>query len=607
MIGGAWFAARAVRAIVRGYMRRDVVKQWLFERGGALAVVALIAYIWMSPAHIVDGDSAEMATAGFAGGIGHPTGYPSYLLWLHATAWLPGATPAQTAAISTAILAAIQLLVLHAACRAWGARPIAATFAVAIYAAGPVVIRYSTEPEVFIMNQLVVAAILYLAAHDGPLRGVRRVAALGLVAGLGIADHVTCVLVAPVGLLGAVRGVREARRAALAAAAGVAALCLGLATYLYLLIAPDLSSSWPAVDGLHGIVDHVLRRAYGGPGAFSALNGAPRTADNLAALAITLGRAWLWLPGLAGLAVLVARCLRPATGEPRLGWWMLAISFVLAGPVLAARFDINASGVNLYVVRRFHLLPTLLLAVPVAAAFELGVARIAARLRLEVATGISALGFATAALLALPALMRVRTPAFENSVRRMLEALPANAVVFSSGDLTFVGAGYLQVACGMRPDVVMVLWSFVKVHAYRDRLARSGIVIDTSKDAKDAIKPSVRVAEQILSSGRPVFVDRTLSNVLAALPSYPYGTLFRVLPRGQPNLSIDDIAAKNRDWFKFLDLNYPRPGPDDDYPTLIHHGYANTWKIIAAGFNAAGRPDDAADATALARELGPTP
>jgi hypothetical protein len=587
-------------------MRRVALKQLMFDRGGLIALVAFAAYVWMAPAQIVDGDSAEMVTAGVAGGFGHPTGYPSYLLWLHATSWLPGASPAQTAAIATAILAGIQLFVLHAACRAWGARPIAATFAVAIYAADPVVIRYSTEAEVFLLNQLVVAAILYLAAHDGPLRGARRVVALGLVAGIGLSDHVTCVLVAPVGLLGAVRGVRESSRGALAAVSGVAALCLGLTAYLYLLIAPDYVSSWPRVDGVRGIVDHVLRRAYGGPGAFSALGSEPRTAANLAALAITLGRAWWWLPGLAGLATLILRCVR-ARGEPRAGWWLLALAFVLAGPVLAARFDIAPSGVNLYVVRRFHLMPMLLLAVPVAAAFELGVARIAGRLRLEVATGIAVLGFATAALIAVPALMRVRTPAFEHAAHHMLERLPPNAVVFTSGDTTFLGTGYLQMTRDERPDVLVVLWSFVKIHAYRERLAHHGLVIDTSRDARDAIKPSVRVAEQILASGRPMFVDRSLSNVLSTLQSYPYGTLFRVLPRGQPNLSIDDIAAANRDWFAGLDLDYPRPGPDDEYPTEIHHGYANTWKIIAGGFSAQGRADDAATALALANELGPTP
>ena len=176
-------------------MRRAVLHQWLFERGGVVALAALVAYIWMSPAHIVDGDSAEMATAGFAGGIGHPTGYPSYLLWLHATAWLPGTTPAHTAAIATAILAGIQLLVLHAACRAWGAPPIAATFAVAIYAAGPVVIRYSTEPEVFIMNQLVVAAILYFLGA-GPVRGFAVSLALGILTTIVTAVTMTRMMIA---------------------------------------------------------------------------------------------------------------------------------------------------------------------------------------------------------------------------------------------------------------------------------------------------------------------------------------------------------------------------------------------------------------------------
>jgi hypothetical protein len=321
-------------------MYRAVFKRLVFERGGLLALAAFVTYVWIAPPYIVDGDSAEMATAGLVGGVGHPTGYPAYLLWLRVTAWLPGATPAHTAAIATAVLAAVQLVVLHAACRAWGARPIAATLAVAIYAADPVVMRYSSEAEVFLMNQAVVAAILYLAAEGGPLRGGRRVVALGLVAGLGIADHLTCVLVAPVGLVGAVRGVREARRGVLAAVAGTAALAIGVLPYLYLLITPEQAISWPPIDGLRDLVDHVLRRAYGGPGAFSAGHHESRGVANLVALAITLGRAWWWLPALAGLAMLVGRCVRSTTGEPRLGWWALAAAFMLAGPLLVARFDI---------------------------------------------------------------------------------------------------------------------------------------------------------------------------------------------------------------------------------------------------------------------------
>jgi len=591
--------------MARGDDDRDLagaLPRFLLDRGGLIALVALAAYVWIAPAHIVDGDNAELATIGVAGGVAHPTGYPAYVLWLRALSWLPGSTPAHTTGIATAILAAIQLVVLHAACRAWGARAIAATFAVAIYAAGPVAMRYSTEAEVFALNQLVVAAVIYLSAIAGPLRGGWRVAALGLVAGLGIADHMTCVLVAPVGLLGAIRGVREARHGARAAAAGVAALGLGLSPYVYLLITPENSMSWNPIDSLGALVDHLLRRDYGGPAAFSPRGGELYVAGNLAAFAVTLGRAWCWLPALAGLAMLGYRSVRRGgDGEPRIGWQMLALAFVLAGPLLAARFDLEPRGLNLYALRRFHLMATLLLAVPVACALELAVARYRARLRPGVAAAIAVLGFATAAVVALPDLLRVRTPAIEHAMHGLLRGLPPDAVVFVSGDIPFLGTGYLQVARGERPDVVVALWHLVGDRPYRERLARRGIVIETNTDAT----PSIRIAEQILASGRPLLVDRALGNVLATLPNYPYGTLFRVLPRGQARPSVDELAAINRDWFAALDLDYPRPGRDDEYPTVIHEGYAETWRIIASAFAALGRRDEAANAAALMRELGP--
>src|SRR5262249_25439335 len=159
----------------------------------------------------------------------------------------------------------------------------------------------------------------------------------------------------------------------------------------------------------------------------------------------------------------------------------------------------------------------------------------------------------------------------------MLAELPPSAVVVISGDMTFLGTGYLQAALDERPDVVVALWNFVGVWWYRERLARRGIAINTHAEGT----PSVRVAEAILASGRPLFVDLSLGNVLKELPSYPVGTLFRVLPRGQPRPPIDEVAEINRRWFASLELDYPLPGPDDEYPTQIHASYASTWRIIA--------------------------
>lgn len=564
----------------------------LIERGGLIALVALVAYVWIAPPYIIDGDNAEFATLGVVGGVAHPTGYPAYLLWLRAMSWLPGAEPAHTTAIATAILAAIQLVVLHAACRAWGARPTAATFTVAIYAAGPVAMRYSSEAEVFAMNQLVVAAVLYLAAEAGPLRGGWRVAALGLVAGIGISDHFTCVLAAPVGLLGAVRGVREARQPRAAAAGGVAALVVGLLPYAYLFVTTEPSTSWGEIHTARQLLDHVLRVAYGGPGAFSPGGGRLHVAANLIALVVGVGRAWCWLPAIAGLAVLGDRCVRGGEGEPRIGWRTLALAFVLAGPLLAARFDLMPKSLFLYVIRRFHLMPTLLLAPAVAAAFELVIARAGERLRPTVAAGIAVLGFATAAMIALPDIQRVRTPAVENGMRGMLHGLPPNAIVLGTGDIPHFAFGYFEDACGERRDVLHVYWHSVGLNWYRARLAQRGLRIDTSAKGK----PSLQLAEQILAGGRPLLVDAALGNVLKEFPSYPYGTLFRILPKGQPSPSLDEVAAINRTWFAALDLRYPLPGRDDEYATTIHDDYAEVWRIIARGYDALGRPDAAAEA-----------
>lgn len=587
---------------------RDALRRWLIDRGGLVAVAAFAIYIWISPTVIVDGDNAEMCVLGSAGGVAHPTGYPAYLLWLRATAWLPGATPAHTAAIATAILAAIQLLVLHAACRAWGARATAASFAVAIYASGPVTMRYSSEAEVFAMNQLVVATVLLLAARSGPLRGVARVAALGLAAGIGIADHVTCVLAAPVGLLGAVRGVREAPRPGVAVVAGVAGLFVGLMSYAYLLITHETPASWGTPRSLSALLDHVLRRAYGGPGEFASKGGEIESLANVREFALTLGRTWWWIPALGGLAMLGLRCARasePGRGEPRLGWRLLALSFAIAGPLLAARFNLVPEGLVLYVVRRFHWMSTLMLALPVAAALDVIVGRYEAQLRDRFAVVIAVLGLVTAATLAMPELSRVRTPAAENAMRTVLRRLPPNAVVFASLDIVFLGLTYVQQANGERPDVTVVHWPFVGMFWYRERLARDGLVIDTEVATGEDQVPSTRIAERILASGRPLYVEGSLHNILKTLPSYPEGVLFRVLPRGQVRPSLDEVAAHNRDWFAALDLDYPRPGPDDEYPAQIHLLYRTTWSIVAQAFAAEGRRDDAANAADLARTFGP--
>lgn len=564
------------------------------DRGGLLAVVTLVLYVWIAPHHVVDGDNAEFATLSVTGGAAHPSGYPLYVLWLRATSWLPAASPAHGAAIATALLGAAAVLVLHAACRAWGARPVSATVAVAIFATGPVVLRVVTEAEVFALNNLVVGTVLWLAAAHGPVRGASRAAALGLVAGLGLSDHLTCVLVAPVGILGIVRAAKETRPL-VAMSLAIGGLVVGLAPYAYLVIAPDTPLAWGKVNGLEGVIAMFLREDYGGPTAFKPAAQEVSTLTNLGGLVATLGRAWWYVPALAGLAALAGRIARPGH-EPRAGWITLGVAWLLAGPVLVLRFNVPPEGLGLYVCQRFHLLPALLLVVPVAQVFD----RFPAWRDSLVTALVATVGVVGLAAASLPYVGRVHSPAVELSAQNMLVTLPRDAVIIHGQDELHAVTGYVQWARGVRRDVRVVTWPLMSMEWYRARVAGRGIVSANSPGS-----PQVQLVRALLARGVPVFVDGLQRDVIATFPSHPYGILMRALPEGAPLPTVAEVAMLNEQLYAQFALGYPRPGSHDEFATEVHRRYSATWSAIATMLERSGDRDGAARAQARARDLAP--
>lgn len=573
--------------------------QLLLDRGGALALATAAAYIAVAPAHIVDGDNAEYATLGAVGGVAHPSGYPLYILYLRAMSWLPGATPAHTAAIATALLGAATVWMLYAAARAWGAGLFAATLAAAIAAVAPAVMRSSTQAEVFALNDLVIATVVWLAGPSGTITGARRVIALAAVAALGLANHMTCAVVAPIGIAGVVIGMREVAAGARGRVAALAAgaFVVGLAPYLYLAIAADDPASWGHIDGARALIGHVLRMPYGGPFAFASATGPPEPVANLTALAATLARSWLWLPLAGGVIVMIARLAR---GPHRALWGCFALAFLLAGPALVARFNVDpTTGLGRYVVVRFHLVAVLLLAVPVALAIDRVAGRIATDRRgpaLAAAAAIVVIAAGTA--VALPGLRRAHSPALERAVATMLATAPANAIVIASGDHIAGGGAYLQLARGQRPDVTIVSPGMTGMGWYRARIAHA---LGT---APLAHRDDGAVFAQAIATGRPVLIDRALADKLA-VATVPLGPLRRVIPAGTTPPPLDTVLADNRAWFDRVDLDYPPPRTDDDWPAVIHTEYFETWAKLTSMLRAAGRTDDAKVTQARATALAP--
>ncbi|MEZ4368635.1 MAG: DUF2723 domain-containing protein [Kofleriaceae bacterium] len=574
---------------------------WARDHGLLLFAVTLVSYLALAPPHLVGGDNAEFATLGAAGGgVAHPSGFPAYLLWMRLWSWLPGSTPAHVTALSTVLLAVAQVAVLHAAARAWGAKPLAAGLAVAIYAASPIALRTYTTADVFAFNSLVVALVLWLAAAEGPLRGARRVAALGLVAGLGLSNNLTCVLVMPVGLWGAIRGLRELDRGRLRAAAlGVGALVVGMTPYVYLFVARGGPLTWGPIDDLGDLVRHFLRLEYGAMSLSSHGEPLPWTHQQVG-LWGELGAGWLWLPGALGLGVLGARAAR---GPARAGWACLAASFVLAGPVLVHLFGLPLVGMGRYIVERFYLLPAELLVVPVA----VGLSWIGARVRApSTPSARVALALApTIVFLAVGARALVRvdhghSPAMHRALVRLFERAPERAVIIATGDNFSFGQAYVQGVLGIGTSVDYL--DSRSLASPRGERYAAALGISPWPRRGDPVRWFVGAA---LATGRPVMIGPDLVDSIDGWSSYPDGIMLRVVSPGAPVPAAAEVYADNVAWYDGLDLDYRPPLRSGDWAMQTHWNYTHIWYRLSVLLHEAGLDDEAAAADLRSRQLAP--
>jgi hypothetical protein len=283
-------------------------------------------------------------------------------------------------------------------------------------------------------------------------------------------------------------------------------------------------------------------------------------------------------------------------GETRAAWIALAASFLLAGPLLVTRFNVPPTGIGLFVVRRFYLLPTILLALPIAVGFDALVDRMR-----RVAPLVGGALVAASLALSLPHLAVVHSPAVENSARNLLTSLPPNAVVMHSQDEFHGALNYLQTARGERRDVAVVTWTLMTFDWYRARVAAKGVVAARNMPGS----PQQQLVATLLATGRPVFVDRLQTEIIASFPTYPHGILIRVLPPGSAVPSVADVIALNKQLYSAFRLDDPRPGSDDDYATEVHRRYAGIWDILSRAAERAGNRELADEARTFARQMGP--
>jgi hypothetical protein len=80
----------------------------------------------------------------------------------------------------------------------------------------------------------------------------------------------------------------------------------------------------------------------------------------------------------------------------------------------------------------------------------------------------------------------------------------------------------------------------------------------------------------------------------------------RVLPEGTLVPSLGEVVRENQAVFARFDLDYPVPSIHHIHAAAMNQRYAQTWFNLARALAAAGDPEEAAHAAALAQQLAPT-
>jgi len=584
---------------------------WLRRHGVFVAVllVAAGAYVAMSATTVLWHDHGEYVVVAHRGGVPHPPGYPLYVLWLRALSWLPASTPVATTSLATVLLGVAALGLLYRAVMAfYVARPAAAA-AVALFGLSSRAVLSFTHAENMALNATVAAAVLWVAAPRTTLGAAgRKSLALAALMGLGLANHHTIVLMAPLVLWASVRDLRRVARPIPVVGGMLALAVLGLSPYLVLLgDQPEGAWVWGEFEGLPDVADHFFRTEYGLSLAPQQDGSSARRLDQWAFLFATLARDSLWGLGLVGLAALgAAFAALPDTTARRAagGAVVLAVTFITTGPLFVAMLNVSPEGITGYEVARFHLLPSMVLSVFVGRGLHQAWRRMARLRPLMMGVPVALVGLA--ALFTAPDVSAIHRPTVEHYLRNTLITMPPGAVLITSGDHRLFGYLYLQRVGGLREDVTVVSPTMLFRPWYRRQVEASlgrelPMVGERTLDM-------VGLADVVLGTGRPLYLGNVGVNydpILGAFPNRPYGALVQIDRPGAPAPTVDELQTETEAIFARYTLEDGVARDPYGIGPRVFATYARPWHYLAATYAEAGQPQRAQAAELRAATFSP--
>lgn len=171
--------------------------------GGAVAVLAGILYAGtLAPTVLPYGtpdtlDSPMLQAEVSVLGVGHPTGYPTYMLLTHLFTYLPFGDPAYRVNLASAAYGAAALLFVYLAGLKLCRRPVAAAAAALAFGLSGAFWSQAAISEVYTLEALLVALVILvlLVWRDG--RDGRFLLLSAFLIGLSLTHHLTSILLVP--------------------------------------------------------------------------------------------------------------------------------------------------------------------------------------------------------------------------------------------------------------------------------------------------------------------------------------------------------------------------------------------------------------------------
>jgi hypothetical protein len=423
------------------------------ERRAALVTalcfgVPCCLYAWTAARTVQGGDTGEFGVLGFLGGVAHPPGYPLYSLLVRLAARLPFGAPFFRVSLVSVVCGAAAVAVLQRALYRLTGSLVASAFAALAFAFSREQWLLAGVPEVFSLNALAAAALLWRAHRlaTAPAEKIGREAwVLGLVGGLGMTNHLSLIWCAPLLVWPLVAVGRERRGRAVGALVGGG--LLGLTPYLLLPVmahraGPD-AFVWGRVDTAQGFITHLLRREYG---TFHLAQSSEATTLHLAPVLAYFGglpRVYSYVFFLIGLVGVVEAIRRRAR------WAVpVAVSFGLAGIAFISLFNIEADAYGLAIAERFFVLPDLLFAPFIAAGIAALQGRAVWATRGLVLAGVLGSVGANASDASW------RSDSFiERYFTAAVEGTAPSAAIIGQGDTAFSAIRWITKVQRVRPDV----------------------------------------------------------------------------------------------------------------------------------------------------------